>query len=75
MAASDPARLWYLGRDRADATEVDIRFHAQGTAQTRIDITHRGWERLGAAGDQWRDRTRIGWQTLLPHYQKAIERR
>ena len=68
-----PARLaylWYLGRDKADATEVEIRFHPQGTA-TRVDIEHRGWERLG---ERWRDRTRIGWQTLLPHYRKAIER-
>ena len=38
---------------------------------TRVDIEHRGWERLG---ERWRDRTRIGWQTLLPHYRKAIER-
>ena len=60
--------LWYLGRDRADATEVEIRFHAQG-GHTRVDIEHRGWERVG---EQWRDRTRIGWQTLLPHYQKEI---
>jgi hypothetical protein len=60
--------LWYLGRDRADATEVEIRFHPQG-GNTRVDIEHRGWER---AGEQWRDRTRIGWQTLLPHYQKEI---
>ena len=69
-----PARLvylWYLGRDRADATEVEIRFHPQSTGQTRIDIEHRGWERLDA---QWRDRTRIGWQTLLPHYENAIGR-
>jgi len=36
---------------------------------TLVDIEHRGWER---AGEQWRDRTRIGWQTLLPHYQKEI---
>ena len=65
------AYLWYLGRDRADATEVEIRFRPQGTAQTRIDIEHRGWERVG---EQWRGRTRIGWQTLLPHYRTAIER-
>jgi hypothetical protein len=67
-----PARLaylWYLGRDRADATEVEIRFHARAAAQTRIDIEHRGWERVGAP---WRDRNRIGWQTLLPHYQKEV---
>jgi Activator of Hsp90 ATPase homolog 1-like protein len=60
--------LWYLGRDRADATEVEIRFQAQG-GHTRVDIEHRGWDRVG---EQWRDRTRIGWQTLLPHYQKEI---
>ena len=45
-----PARLaylWYLGRDRADATEVEIRFLAQGTEATRVEIEHRGWERLG----------------------------
>ena len=49
-----PARLaylWYLGRDRAHATEVEIRFLAQGADATRIEIEHRGWERLGPAAD------------------------
>ncbi len=71
-----PARLayrWYLGRDRADATDVEIRFVAQGAA-TRIEIEHQGWERLGATADQWRDRNRIGWQTLLPHFVAALGR-
>ena len=66
-----PTRLayrWYLGRDQADATEVEICFRPHGD-NTRIDIEHRGWERVGA---DWRDRNRIGWQTLLPHYQKEI---
>jgi len=43
-----PARLaylWYLGRDRADATEVEIRFLARGTGATRVEIEHRGWAR------------------------------
>ena len=62
------AYLWYLGRDRADATEVEIRFQPH-EGNTRVDITHRGWER---AGEQWRDRNQAGWQTLLPHYQKEI---
>ena len=62
------AYLWYLGRDRADATEVEIRFHPQ-EGSTRVDITHRGWERVG---DPWRERNRIGWQTLLPHFEKEI---
>ena len=59
-----PARLaylWYLGRDRADAT--------------RVEIEHRGWERLGPdpeAAQPWRDRNQANWQTLLPHFIKAI---
>jgi len=70
-----PARLaylWYLGRDRADATEVEIRFLARGAYATRIEIEHRGWERLGPAGEQWRGRNRAGWQSLLPHFIAAI---
>jgi len=70
-----PERLayrWYLGRDRADATEVDIRFVAQDTGATRVEIEHRGWERLGPAAEQWRDRNQGGWESLLPHFITAI---
>jgi Activator of Hsp90 ATPase homolog 1-like protein len=70
-----PARLgylWHLRRDRSDATEVEIRFLAKGAGVTRIEIEHRGWERLGSAGDEWRDRNRAGWETLLPHFLAAI---
>jgi len=35
------AYLWYLGRDRADATEVEISFRPRGDS-TRVDIEHRG---------------------------------
>ena len=66
------AYLWYLGRDKADATEVEIRFHPQGTAATRVDIEHRGWERLDRDAQPWRDRNRANWQTLLPHFTRAI---
>jgi Activator of Hsp90 ATPase homolog 1-like protein len=70
-----PAKLayrWHLGGDRRDATEVEIRFLARGPDATTIEIEHRGWERLGAAGEQWRARNQIGWQTLLPHFLAAI---
>jgi uncharacterized protein YndB with AHSA1/START domain len=69
-----PARLayrWHLRRDRADATDVEIRFRARGPASTRIEIEHRGWERLGDTGHDWRDRNQHGWDTLLPHYINA----
>ena len=72
-----PARLgylWHLRRDRADATEVEIRFVAAGAARTRVEIEHRGWEVLGAAaGRDWRDRNQGGWATLLPWYVAAAE--
>ena len=67
------AYLWHLRRDRADATEVDIRFIDQGNATTRVEIEHRGWERLGAAGPSWRDANRGGWSTLLVAYRIQIE--
>jgi uncharacterized protein YndB with AHSA1/START domain len=60
--------LWHLRRDRADATEVEIRFVDRGDATTRVEIEHRGWERLGADGESWRDRNHGGWATLLPHF-------
>jgi uncharacterized protein YndB with AHSA1/START domain len=72
-----PTRLgytWHLNRDRADATEVEIRFIPRG-ASTTVEIEHRGWERLGAEGEDWRDRNRAGWATLLPHYVVATARR
>jgi hypothetical protein len=37
-----------------------------------VEIEHRGWERLGADAQTWRDRNGGGWATLLPHYQAAV---
>ena len=71
-----PATLgysWHLGRDPEDATDVEVHFVAQDEATTRIEIEHRGWERLGESALAWRDRNRIGWETMLPHLVAAIE--
>ena len=38
--------LWHLRRDRADATEVEIRFLDRAGEGTRVEIEHRGWEAL-----------------------------
>jgi uncharacterized protein YndB with AHSA1/START domain len=65
--------LWHLRRDRADATEVEITFVEQGASKTRVDIEHRGWERLGAQGQDWRDANMGGWSTLLVVYRTHIE--
>lgn len=63
--------LWHMRRDRADATDVLITFAADG-AGTRVRITHTGWERLGGEAEVWRDRNRMGWTTLLPHFTAAV---
>jgi hypothetical protein len=67
------AYLWHIGRDRTAATEVWVQFLDQGDS-TRIEIEHRGWERLGADAQVWRERNQIGWDTLLPHFQSAAMR-
>lgn len=63
---------WHLKRGREDATEVEIRFVATAVDETRVEIEHRGWERLGADGPSWRDRNHGGWTTLLPHYLAVV---
>ena len=63
---------WHLRRDRADATEVEIRFEPIDPATTRVEIEHRGWERLGADAQTWRDANGGGWASLLPHYRAAV---
>jgi uncharacterized protein YndB with AHSA1/START domain len=71
-----PSRLvysWHLRRSPEEATEVEIMFRAVGDAATRVEIEHRGWERLGAEGQTWRDRNAGGWATLLPHYERAVQ--
>ncbi|HSM43794.1 MAG TPA: hypothetical protein VK969_02130, partial [Acidimicrobiia bacterium] len=64
--------LWHLRRDRSDATDVEVRFLAAGPSRTRIEIEHRGWERLGSEAQTWRDRNLGGWSTLLPHFVEAV---
>src|SRR5205807_4415237 len=54
--------LWYIRTDRADATEVEIRFNGSGEAPARVEIKHRGWERLGTRGPGWRDTNQGGWE-------------
>lgn len=66
--------LWHLGRDSQAATDVEIRFVTQGPNDTRIEVEHRGWERLGETAGAWRDRNRIGWETLFPHFAAALMR-
>ena len=60
--------LWHLRRDRADATDVELRFIPLGADRCRLDIVHSGWERLGGEADRSRDANHAGWGGLLPHF-------
>jgi hypothetical protein len=75
ITAWEPARrlgyLWHIRRDRADATDVFVTFVPLVDGGTRVEIEHRGWERLGAAGPAWRDANEGGWAGLLPHFVDA----
>ncbi len=71
---TDFGYTWHLRRDAADATDVMISFRPTRNRRTRVDIVHSGWERLGEGGQDWRDRNRGGWNTLLPHFVAASER-
>jgi uncharacterized protein YndB with AHSA1/START domain len=69
-----PHRLgywWHLRSERSAATSVQISFQATAGRTTRIEIEHSGWEKLGRDASQWRDRNRMGWTSLLPHFRTA----
>ncbi|SDJ09125.1 Activator of Hsp90 ATPase homolog 1-like protein [Frankineae bacterium MT45] len=66
--------LWHLGRDRTDATVVEINFAPVGPTSTRVEIEHRGWERLGDSAETWRSRNQLGWDSLVPHYLTALNK-
>lgn len=72
-----PSRLaysWHIRADRADATDVEIRFVETAGGRTRVEIEHRGWERLGDRGRSWRRVNKGGWDGVLPSYVAECQR-
>ncbi len=62
--------LWHLRFDRSDATEVAVTF-AEAEGSTTVSILHSGWERLGSAGPERRERNKRGWAGVIEHYTEA----
>jgi DNA-binding transcriptional ArsR family regulator/uncharacterized protein YndB with AHSA1/START domain len=63
-----PHRLvfsWHPGRGPDTAQEIEIRFHPSGDGGTRVELDHRGWERLGADAAKLRDNYDKGWDTVF----------
>jgi uncharacterized protein YndB with AHSA1/START domain len=67
LAWEPPTRFamsWKPTLDEGPSTEVEVAFTAAGPGATRIDLEHRGWERLGE-GAVKRAGYGEGWTALL----------
>jgi uncharacterized protein YndB with AHSA1/START domain len=82
LAWEPPARLLLAWRLNAQweydpnlLTEVEVHFVALGENETRVDFEHRGFERMGAAGEQARAGVDSpnGWGAILAEFQKMAE--
>jgi len=83
IAWKPPERVvfgWHLGPewkydpDEALATEVEVRFVVEGPTTTRVELEHRGFERLGERADELRIPVagEGGWSGLLELFSKAV---
>jgi uncharacterized protein YndB with AHSA1/START domain len=65
-----PSRLvlaWNVREAEASPTEVEVRFRAEG-GRTRIELEHRGWERLTESAEAKRSNYDSGWDVVLGRY-------
>ena len=60
---------WQVDPTADVATEVEVRFTAEGDG-TRVNLEHRGWERLGAVGAEARESygSENGWEMVIGRY-------
>jgi len=61
------AFTWHPGREPESAQDVEVRFTAAGD-KTRVELEHRGFERLGREAKRARRGYPIGWAYVLGLY-------
>lgn len=69
-----PHRLvlaWHPARDASEATQVEVRFVADGEA-TRVELEHRGWEIRGEKAADARASYETGWDDVLGYYDRKL---
>ena len=69
-----PSRLvlaWNILRREDDATELEISFLPESGA-TRVELEHRGWERVAEAAAEKRGNYDTGWDVVLGKYVDRI---
>jgi uncharacterized protein YndB with AHSA1/START domain len=75
LAWEPPERLvftWHPGRGPKTAQEVEVRFSPIETG-TRLELEHRGWDRLVTTADEIPDHYESGWDEVLSRYAEAAE--
>jgi uncharacterized protein YndB with AHSA1/START domain len=74
LAWEPPGRIvltWHPGsEDASRATEIEVLFTPDGDG-TRVELEHRGWERLGERAAEARTGYDSGWQSVLGKYEEA----
>jgi uncharacterized protein YndB with AHSA1/START domain len=58
---------WHPGRESSTAQELEVIFTAEGQG-TRLDLSHRNWELLGADAEETRNNYVRGWKYVLGLY-------
>ena len=75
LAWEPPNRMvmsWHPGKDVNLATQVEVRFTAEGQG-SRLELVHSGWEVLGENAKKTRAGYNSGWDMVLGRYISRTE--
>lgn len=61
---------WKVNPNAAAPTEIDVSFTPEGEG-TRVELVHRGWERLGAEAEEARASYSDGWVGVMGAYERV----
>jgi len=76
VAYDRPSRFvleWKVNPEAVAATELEVRFEAEDGG-TRVDLEHRGWERLREKAEESRASYDTGWEFVLGEYAGAVRK-
>jgi uncharacterized protein YndB with AHSA1/START domain len=59
---------WHPGYGPELATQLTLRFHAEGPTTTRVELEHRGWEVFAEEADEMARGYTTGWDPVLAPY-------
>jgi uncharacterized protein YndB with AHSA1/START domain len=66
---------WKSDARRVVASEVEVRFVAEGPGSTRVELEHRNFERMAApGGEKLRNDVERGWPTIMELFAAEISR-